>query len=350
MLLRTSMAIAVVAVIQLTATTASAQFVINQLEDDYLTFEAEQFDSLTGDPATGFLLLNNVDPMELDSGVLVLAEDANAVGTEGPTVMFDQAGGPQTDLLNYKLSFSKPGPFFLYMHYSLYDMNGDNAYGNEDSVFFPRDFGLAPDGPLSDTNYWGYTPSGTPNFPAGQQGQPREGNYMWVRGADNAANSVAWEYFPETELESGSARPLETVLDFSVAARENGTTLDRFVFSLNPDLTAEELDEIPIYRPTNPACIEAGAGLGDFNADGAIDTADFQILAGNMNDGFSFEEACFKGDLNGNLRVDMKDFLEFRGMFSQQGVGAAVPEPGTLTLIGFGLAVGTHLLRRRRRT
>ncbi len=254
--------------------------------------------------------------------------------------MFDQVGGRQTDLINYKLEFSEPGTYYAYLHYSLYELTGDGAYGNEDSIFFPRDFGLDPSGPLSDNNFWAITPSGTPQFPAGQSGAPTEGNFMWVKVADNAVGqSGFWEYEPQ----------VNTVLDFSIAARENGTTLDKLVFSPNPDLTAEELRRNPqLHRAT------AGGGLGDFNADGAIDLADFAIMTENFNTKLpSPEEAFSKGDMNGNLRVELRDFIAFRELFAEQsaaGQAAAVPEPAALTLAGFGLATGSTWFRRRRKT
>jgi len=63
---------------------------------------------------------------------------------------------------------------------------------------------------------------------------------------------------------------------------------------------------------------------GDFNLDGAIDLADFQILADNFITGSSFSE----GDMNFDSVVDLADFVGFVKVFDAQG-GAAVPEPAT---------------------
>ncbi len=93
--------------------------------------------------------------------------------------------------------------------------------------------------------------------------------------------------------------------------------------------------------------LPAGQGrtLGDFNEDGAIDLADFQILTSNFGtSGNSFAE----GDINFDSRVDLSDFLQFRGVFSATGNGvAAVPEPHSLAMIS--LAGGALLLLIRRR-
>ena len=89
-----------------------------------------------------------------------------------------------------------------------------------------------------------------------------------------------------------------------------------------------------------------GGTPGDFNEDGAIDLADFQILASNFNtSGTSFAD----GDIIFDRRVDLRDFLEFRKVFlAAQGNGvAAVPEPNSLAMIS--LAGGAFLLLMRRR-
>ena len=155
---------------------------ICQSDPNFLAFEAEQYDSLTGDPATGFILVdagdNQINLME-DLGVSTSDSLARRGGFErssvddGLAAMFDQVGGPQTDLINYKLEFSEPGTYYAYLHYSLYELTGDGGHGNEDSIFFPRDFGLDASGPLSDNNFWAVTPSGTPQFPAGQSAYRR---------------------------------------------------------------------------------------------------------------------------------------------------------------------------------
>lgn len=92
-----------------------------------------------------------------------------------------------------------------------------------------------------------------------------------------------------------------------------------------------------------------GATPGDFNQDGAIDAADFDILASNYHMSFTpNDDSFFKGDFDTNLRVDLKDFLSFREVFAAQATGggvASVPEPSSLLPL---LLPGIVLLRRRR--
>lgn len=90
-----------------------------------------------------------------------------------------------------------------------------------------------------------------------------------------------------------------------------------------------------------------GTDEGDFNDDGVVDELDFLIIAENLNEQFTLDEAFFKGDMDGNLRVNMKDFLAFRGFVESQGAAAAsVPEPSASLLL---ILASLPLLAARRR-
>lgn len=88
---------------------------------------------------------------------------------------------------------------------------------------------------------------------------------------------------------------------------------------------------------------------GDFNADGTLNTDDFAIMLENFGKRFAFaEEPVNFGDFNGDLRINLKDFLAFRQVFNAAGAAtSSVPEPNGLLLLA--LAIPLFLVRRQRR-
>ncbi len=99
------------------------------------------------------------------------------------------------------------------------------------------------------------------------------------------------------------------------------------------------IDEFALYNVALSAdrlFVHAGNQLppGDFNMDGNVDLADFGILSDNFGTGTSFAQ----GDNNLDGIVGIQDFIEFKAVFNAAPAGAAVPEPGSLTLIGFAAA------------
>ncbi len=85
---------------------------------------------------------------------------------------------------------------------------------------------------------------------------------------------------------------------------------------------------------------------GDFNNDGTIDTADFQILVSNYH---TSVDRGTNGDINFSASVDFKDFVAFRSAFEggAGGEGAAVPEPVAGLLGLCGVLSARHFARRR---
>jgi hypothetical protein len=315
------------AMLSLASAPARAQFVIGQTPGtDYLAFEAEDFDSLTnGADDTGFVTVTVADPFTTDFGSTVLPDSTNAGRGEA---LYDQPGGSDQDLANYKLQFAEPGPYYLYLHYTMFERTDPTGYGNEDSFFIPREFGVSPAGPRGDNNWW----ISLPGLGSAPGDGVMEGNFHW------------WRTVEDDDLEVSYNPEVGPVLDWSFAAREAGSTADKWIFSTNPDLTEAELNEIPTFQPGR---CDFENDAGDFNCDGVVDMADFAIMAENFNLTFSVAESFSKGDETGDGTVDLADFLATRQVLEAQSAGAAasVPEPAALTL---AVTVGAAAMLRRR--
>jgi hypothetical protein len=81
--------------------------------------------------------------------------------------------------------------------------------------------------------------------------------------------------------------------------------------------------------------------LGDVNADGQIDLADFGVLKANVG---AENASWFQGDMDGDGKVSLSDF----GLFKQSFGSAAAPEPSTLILALLGLGIAATRWRGRR--
>lgn len=296
---------------------------------DFLAFEAEDVDSFSNvDDATGWAVVDTIDPIMTAFGSTVLAADTTA---SRQAALYDQSGGGDQDFVTYQLQFAEPGTYSLYMRYTMFEDNNPDGYGNEDSIYTPTDFGVNPQGD------WTNPDNNRTDIPSrgGVPGDGRwEGNFDWWRVTG-------------TNLEGGSNDPVTydptvgSVLDFSIAARERGVAIDKFVMSTNDSLSNAELDALPTFvdRPGDP---------GDFDQNGTVDMADFALLRDNLNDRFSLAESFGKGDNNRDGLVDLHDFIEFRAIFNGEAGSAAVPEPAAIVLVCLAALGALPWVRRRK--
>lgn len=89
---------------------------------------------------------------------------------------------------------------------------------------------------------------------------------------------------------------------------------------------------------------------GDFNSDGVLDLADYQILIGNMN---MQSTTTFDGDMDFDGFVSLDDFALFRREYERNNASAlvAVPEPDCqwLALIGMTSLLAHLRIKKRER-
>ncbi|MBL9134509.1 MAG: hypothetical protein JNK85_01510 [Verrucomicrobiales bacterium] len=230
----------------------------------YLILEGEDFATKSNEsPDVGFARVDNSASVTNFLGHPVLATNTTASGKAAlwTQTIFSQ----HVDKVTYKVQFTRPGTYYAYMRFTMFENGGNEThYLNEDSFFLPPDFGKDPqtDWPLSDRGgyaegccdlgYLTILENGVPvNHSAGDEAGRAywEGNFHW-----NQINSSQF-LNPETQGVPGVHFKYEVpeslvgkTLDWTVSYREGGTTIDLWLFSTQPALmelyTQSQLDEL----------------------------------------------------------------------------------------------------------
>jgi hypothetical protein len=188
------------------------------------------------------------------------------------------------------------------------------------------------------------------NYDAGSPGPNQvDAAHNWTKLTDPAANTD----ISEADLESALGASLAN--GRTVALGNTGT----WISSPTEDLRFEYISGSQIVRGVVTYTGNGGQALalGDLNANGSINAADWAILRSNQQanlSSFSLAEAYRLGDLNGDHLNNHADFAAFKAAYdAANGAGAfvamlaAVPEPTSVWLV---LAAGTlamPLYRRR---
>jgi hypothetical protein len=240
----------------------------------YLVVEGEDYDSETDDaPGVGFTRVDSSSPRTNLVGSAILGK--NTTASKKGALFTQTAFARHIDKVTYQVQFAKPGTYYLYMRFTMFENSENLTYLNEDSFFLPPAFDKDPqtDWPLSDS--------------VGQNGGYVEGccdgGFLTIKEAGEAVNHGAgdeagrayWEgNFHWNELSSSqflnpdtqgaprvrfkyevTASQVGKPLKFTVSYREGGLTVDLWLFSTNPTLmdqyTQADLDQLLISpRPT----------------------------------------------------------------------------------------------------
>jgi hypothetical protein len=326
-------------------------------------------------------VVSKENPITSTGGLPILPANSNVSGT---ALLDDNGGGGHSDTAQYQLRFIAPGTYQFYTRHSMYDVNGNGNYGNEDSIYLPPAFNknsesdwlefegvefdendgtvdvptpgmaLDPDGfkvsTANDENDgwfairdWGVKSDGVVTFPNDASGSEWNGHFNWYNRpafvSTNDAGGFDSDFGFKTEYEVTPDMVGQTVT-FEIGTREPYGVFDGFLFIQddNVDLldmfSQAELDAGILPQPVN----------GDYNNNGAVDAADYVL----WRDGGPLQNDPTNGVQQADYDVWRANFGAGAGSSAALGAGA-VPEPASLVLLMLGIAVSQAARGRRQR-
>ncbi len=327
-------------VLTLLSFSATAQAVTVQSEDNvledgtaFLILEAETVGVLGGDETTGFLVVDNVNPIKsIDTAVKgdldILPADTNASG--GAALLDQLGGGRHANTAQWEVQFSIPATYYLYVHASMYNSDGNTSYGNEDSFFLPPAFnknsstdwigfegfdGLDSGEPMTgDSDQDGWMPVFN-NKVVMSQGQTSvhnstdedfwDGQFHWFHAdlaVDSNADGGFIDDFGMAIMYEVTEEDLNQPLTFEISNREAYGVIDQFVFTTSFDMlfeyTQEDMDGFFLNRGVTPL-------LGDFDASGVLDLPDVNLLNAEIAAGTNDPQF----DVNEDSQVNTADLV-----------------------------------------
>lgn len=280
----------------------------------FLWVEAENFSSRSDDPDNNaWKVVSKENPFNSTQGLPILPATSNVSGT----ALLDDNGGAQHETALYQMQFATAGTYQLYTRHTMYDVNGNGNYGNEDSIFvspaFNKNsqsdwvgfegrefdetdatvdvptpgFGLDPDGfkvGVGDsgndgwlaTRDWGVKSGGVVTFPNSAAGTEWNGNFNWYNRpafvSTNSAGGFDGEYGFKTEYVVTAEMVGQTVT-FEIGTREPYVAFDGFLFIQDDNV---DLLDMFTQQDLNNGILPK-AVTGDYNGNGTVDAADYAV-------------------------------------------------------------------------
>ena len=147
----------------------------------------------------------------------------------------------------------------------------------------------------------------------------------------------AWEsWVVEADLDANTNTVTVNGVSSSAIANAHTGGANAFSFATQGGNAAYAIDSITLASP------------GDFNNDTEVDEFDFGILRDHMGAHIEGPVDFSMGDNNRDGRVDLQDFVEFKGLFPAvvAAAAASIPEPTSVALLTWAL-VSLALVARR---